>query len=217
MTAGPTYEPIDAVRFLANRSTGKMGFAIAAEAARRGAAVTLVTGPVALADPPGVGDVVRVETSDEMARAVLERFDDTRAVVMAAAVADFRPARSHEGKLKKDRGAPDLRLEPTADILATLGKRKEAQVLIGFAAETDDLEAEGRRKLAEKTLDLIVVNEVGRPGTGFGSDTNRAAILGTAGEDAALRRWTKAELASALCDRLAALLGPSSPGPKEGQ
>jgi phosphopantothenoylcysteine decarboxylase/phosphopantothenate--cysteine ligase len=204
VTAGPTHEPIDAVRFLGNRSTGKMGFLVAAEAARRGGAVTLVTGPVALQDPRGV-TVIRVETAEEMAAEVLERYPEADAVVMAAAVSDFRPDHAEPGKLKKDGGPPNLRLEPTVDVLATLGKGKEHQVLIGFAAETDDLEAEGRRKLSEKNLDLVVVNEVGRPGTGFGSDTNRALMLATRGDDVPLRDWTKSELAAAICDRLASL------------
>jgi phosphopantothenoylcysteine decarboxylase/phosphopantothenate--cysteine ligase len=211
VTAGPTHEPIDAVRFLGNRSTGKMGFTVAAEAARRAAAVTLVTGPVALEDPTGV-TVVRVETAEEMAAEVLGRYADTDAVVMAAAVSDFRPDRAERGKLKKEAGPPRLRLEPTVDVLATLGKRKEHQVLIGFAAETGDLETEGRRKLSEKNLDLVVVNEVGRPDTGFGADTNRALILARGGDDVALRHWTKAELAAAICDRLATMLGPPGAG-----
>ena len=205
VTAGPTYEPIDAVRFLGNRSSGRMGFAVAAEAARRGAVVTLVTGPVALGDPRGAL-VVRVETAEQMAAAVLERFPDVDAAVMAAAVSDFRPDRAVSGKIKKDAGLREIRLEPTTDILATLGKRKEQQVLVGFAAETDEVEFEGRRKLAEKNLDLIVANEVGREGTGFGSETNRAAILAATGSDVAMRVWTKEELAAAICDRLASLV-----------
>lgn len=208
VTAGPTHEPIDAVRYLGNRSTGKMGFAVAAEAARRGASVTLVSGPVVLSDPPRV-EVVRVQTAEEMAHAVLERFPDADAVVMAAAVADFRPDRAEAGKLKKDAGPPALRLETTTDILATLGKRKERQVLVGFAAETERLEDEGRRKLGEKNLDLIVVNEVGRPATGFGAETNRAAILSRGGDDVQLRMWSKLELAAAICDRLSVLIGTS--------
>jgi phosphopantothenoylcysteine decarboxylase / phosphopantothenate---cysteine ligase len=205
VTAGPTHEPIDPVRFLGNRSSGKMGFSVASEAARRGAAVTLVSGPVGLPDPPGV-EVLRVETSEEMAAAVGERFGDVDAVVMAAAVADFRPDRIAEGKLKKEAGLPALSLQPTTDILAALGKRKEHQVLVGFAAETSNLEAEARRKLAEKNLDLIVVNEVGRAGTGFGSDTNRAAMYASRGPDVAFREWTKPELAAAVCNRVAELL-----------
>jgi phosphopantothenoylcysteine decarboxylase/phosphopantothenate--cysteine ligase len=205
VTAGPTHEPIDAVRYLGNRSSGKMGFAAATEARRRGADVTLVTGPVALPDPAGV-QVVRVETAEEMAREVFDRFPECHAVIMAAAVADFRPVRPAEGKLKKDAGPPDLTLEPTVDVLSTLGKRKEHQVLVGFAAETGELLPEGRRKLAEKNLDLIVVNEVGRPGTGFGADSDIAAILGRGGEDVAPRAWTKPELAAAICDRVASLI-----------
>src|SRR5439155_1742504 len=145
-------------------------------------------------------------TSDQMAREVLGRSQAADAVVMAAAVADFRPDRPVQGKLKKEAGPPDLRLEPTTDILAALGKRKERQVLVGFAAETDRLDTEGRRKLQVKNLDLIVVNQVGRPGTGFGSPTNRAAILARSGDDTPLRQWTKPELAAAICDRIAVLL-----------
>ncbi len=208
VTAGPTHEPIDPVRYIGNRSTGKMGFEVAAEARARGAAVTLVTGPVALPDPRGV-ETIRVETAEEMAEAVLSRFGSADAVVMAAAVADFRPERAASGKLKKESGPPSLDLRPTTDILLALGKGKERQVLVGFAAETDDLEREARRKLAEKNLDLIVVNEVGRAGTGFGSETNRAAILAATGADVPFRDWRKAELAAAICDRLEAALARS--------
>jgi phosphopantothenoylcysteine decarboxylase/phosphopantothenate--cysteine ligase len=179
-----------------------MGFAVAFEAARRGAVVTLVAGPVALADPEGVS-VVRVETAGQMREAVSERFEAVDAVVMAAAVADFRPSAPNDGKIKKAEGPPRLDLEPTEDILAELGKRKERQILVGFAAETDDVEPEGRRKLSEKNLDLLVANEVGRPGTGFGSDRNRAAILSRVGDGVAMREWTKVGLAEAICDRLA--------------
>jgi phosphopantothenoylcysteine decarboxylase/phosphopantothenate--cysteine ligase len=204
VTAGPTHEPIDPVRYLANRSTGKMGFAVAAEAARRGAGVTLVTGPVALSDPAGV-EVRRVETAEEMAGEVLARYGEVDAVVMAAAVADWRPSEVAASKLKKDGGPPVLELRTTTDILSSLGKAKEDQVLVGFAAETaEDPTAEGRRKLQEKNLDLLVANEVGREGTGFGSDSNRAAILSASGDDVPVRAWTKQELAAAICDRLAA-------------
>lgn len=206
VTAGPTHEPIDAVRFVGNRSSGKMGWAIAEAAHRRGAAVTLVSGPTQLADPAGI-EVVRVETAEEMRDAVLARFDEADAVVKAAAVADFRPKEHVEGKIKKEGGTPDVHLEPTPDILRELGERKGDKVLVGFAAETDDLEAAGRQKLRGKNLDLIVVNQVGAPGTGFDTDTNRAMIFSSAGEDVPLREWTKRELATAICDRLAALLG----------
>jgi phosphopantothenoylcysteine decarboxylase/phosphopantothenate--cysteine ligase len=210
VTAGPTHEAIDPVRYLGNRSSGKMGFAVAREAAARGAQVVLVSGPVPLADPPQV-KVVRVESAEEMAREVLDRYPAVDAVVMAAAVADWRPTRAADSKLKKEAGPPRLSLEPTTDILSSLGKRKEHQVLVGFAAETGGPEPEARRKLVEKNLDLIVANEVGAPGTGFGVDTNRAAILSAGGDDVPLREWSKAELATALCDRLARLLRSHGP------
>ena len=205
LTSGPTHEPIDPVRFVGNRSTGKMGAALAAEALRRGATVIVVLGPGASA-PPG-GEVVPVQTAEEMRDAVLARFDDADAVVMAAAVADFRPKAVADEKLKKDAGVPELHLEPTPDILSELGERRTDQVLVGFAAETEDLERAGRRKLESKHLDLVVVNLVGRDGTGFGSDTNEAMILAADGDDVPLRRWTKRELASAVVERVAALIG----------
>jgi phosphopantothenoylcysteine decarboxylase / phosphopantothenate---cysteine ligase len=206
VTAGPTFEPIDPVRFIGNRSSGKMGFAVAREAARRGATVTLVSGPVDMPVPPGV-EVIRVQTAEEMAVAVFDRYGQTDAVIMAAAVADFRPEAAAENKMKKEDGPPSLTLLPTTDILATLGKMKEHQVLVGFAAETRQMETEGRRKLADKNLDLIVVNQVGKPGTGFEADTNSAAIFAREGEDTPVQMWTKRALAGAICDRLTGLLG----------
>jgi phosphopantothenoylcysteine decarboxylase/phosphopantothenate--cysteine ligase len=205
VTAGPTFEPIDAVRFVGNRSSGKMGFLVAEEAERRGAAVALVTGPTHLRDPLRV-EVVRVETAEEMREAVLSRFEEADAVVKAAAVADWRPKERAEEKLKKEAGPPDLLLEPTPDILRELGERKEHRILVGFAAETGDLERSGQRKLHEKHLDLIVVNEVGSARTGFEADTNRALLLSANGDDLPLREWTKRDLAAAICDRLANLL-----------
>ncbi len=210
ITSGPTHEPIDPVRFLGNRSTGKMGAALAAEALGRGAAVTVVLGPGASV-PPGV-EVVPVATAEEMRDSVLARFAEVDAVVMAAAVADFRPKAIAEEKLKKDAGVPELLLEPTPDILAELGERRTNQVLVGFAAETEDLEQAGRRKLESKHLDLVAVNLVGRSGTGFGADTNEAMLLAADGEDVPLRRWTKRELAGAVMDRVAVLLQDHAPG-----
>ncbi|HEX6261915.1 MAG TPA: bifunctional phosphopantothenoylcysteine decarboxylase/phosphopantothenate--cysteine ligase CoaBC [Actinomycetota bacterium] len=205
VTAGPTHEPVDAVRFVGNRSSGRMGFAVAEEARRRGAEVILVTGPTHLADPPAI-EVRRVETAAQMREEVLRAFEGADAVVKAAAVSDYRPAEPSARKLKKEEGPPPIRLEPTADILAELGGRKGERVLVGFAAETDDLEAAGRRKLTEKHLDLVVVNEVGRPGTGFEAETNRAMILSARGDDEPLRDWTKRDLARAIADRLVKLL-----------
>jgi phosphopantothenoylcysteine decarboxylase/phosphopantothenate--cysteine ligase len=207
VTAGPTREPIDAVRFIGNRSSGRMGYAVAREAASRGASVILVAGPVSIPDPPGV-EVVHVETADEMLRAVTGRLAGVDAVVKAAAVADWRPRTASGEKMKKESGPPHLELVPTPDILKELGTRKDGFVLVGFAAETGNLEAAGRRKMAEKNLDLVVVNEVGREGTGFESDSNDAMILSSTGDDEPLRAWTKRELASAICDRLAKLLAP---------
>jgi phosphopantothenoylcysteine decarboxylase / phosphopantothenate---cysteine ligase len=205
ITAGPTHEPLDPVRFIGNRSSGKMGLAIAAEALGRGARVQLVLGPGTPAPPAGVHPV-HVTTAEEMRAAVLSQVEGVDAVVMAAAVADFRPETEAPGKLKKGSGAPQLSLVPTPDILRELGDRRNGGVLVGFAAETSDLEASGRRKLAEKGLDLIVVNEVGREGTGFGADTNNAMILARDGRDEPLRSWTKRQLAVVICDRVAELL-----------
>jgi phosphopantothenoylcysteine decarboxylase/phosphopantothenate--cysteine ligase len=210
ITSGPTHEPIDPVRFVGNRSTGKMGAALAAEALGRGAAVTVVLGPGASV-PPGV-EVVPVQTAEEMRDAVLARFEEADAVVMAAAVADFRPKAIAESKLKKDSGVPELMLEPTPDILRELGERRTDQVLVGFAAETEDLEQAGRSKLGSKRLDLVVVNLVGRAGTGFGTDTNEAMLLAADGNDVPLATWTKRELAGAVIDRVATLLEGAASG-----
>jgi phosphopantothenoylcysteine decarboxylase / phosphopantothenate---cysteine ligase len=206
VTAGPTWEPLDPVRFLGNRSTGKMGFAIASEATARGAEVTLVVGP-GTDDAPDVASVVRVTTAQEMRDAVNVVRRDADAVVMAAAVADFRPETEAPAKLKKDAGPPAIRLVATPDILAELGAAEDRPpVLVGFAAETQDVEAAGREKLARKRVDLLIANEVGREGTGFGSDTNRAAIVSASGDDEPLQDRTKRELAAAICDRIAKLL-----------
>jgi phosphopantothenoylcysteine decarboxylase/phosphopantothenate--cysteine ligase len=213
VTAGPTHEPIDPVRYIGNRSSGKMGVAIAREARARGAEVTLVLGPGTIAPPPAA-EVIRVETAEEMRSAVIDRSTAADVVVMAAAVADFRPKATNDRKIKKDAGVPDLMLEPTPDILAELGERRRSgQFLIGFAAETDDVEEAGRAKLRSKRLDALVANTVGREGTGFGSERNEATILVAGGRDVPMRAWSKAELASAVCDLIARLLtGPGAAG-----
>jgi phosphopantothenoylcysteine decarboxylase/phosphopantothenate--cysteine ligase len=206
ITAGPTREPIDPVRYVGNRSSGKMGLALATEALARGARVTLILGPGTPPPPVGV-DVIEVETAEQMHTAVTERAGVADVIVMAAAVADFRPKLAADRKLKKEHGVPELVFEPTPDILAELGRsRAPGQILVGFAAETQDVEAAGRAKLARKGLDLVVANAVGRTGTGFGADTNEAAVLAAAGDDIPLRTWTKAELAAAVWDRIATLL-----------
>ena len=204
VTAGGTQEPIDPVRFIGNRSSGKMGFAIAEEAARRGAAVTLVSGPTWLEDPERV-DVIRIRTAAEMRDAVVSRFAEADVVVKAAAVADFRPKNAAGSKIKKDEGLPVIELERTDDILAELGRTKSRQLLVGFSAETDDAVAQGRKKLAAKHLDLIVVNVVGQ-GRGFEVDDNAAVILGADGTEDELPLQTKRSLARAICDRVVAAL-----------
>jgi phosphopantothenoylcysteine decarboxylase/phosphopantothenate--cysteine ligase len=202
VSAGPTQEPVDPVRYLSNRSSGKMGYALARVARRRGADVTLVSGPSAEAPPPGVR-VVPVTTAREMARAVEADFPQATVVVMTAAVADYRPRRPLARKLKKSAGSLTLELEPTADILASLGARKGGRLLVGFAAETHALVAEARRKLRAKHCDLIVANDVTRPGAGFASETNIVRLLDAAGLDEALPLLPKEEVAERILDWVA--------------
>jgi phosphopantothenoylcysteine decarboxylase/phosphopantothenate--cysteine ligase len=202
VSAGGTREPIDPVRFIGNRSSGKQGHAIAEEAAARGAKVTLVT-TVGL--PVSVGiDVVRVETAAEMEHAMLSRADQADIVVMAAAVADFRPVSAAPSKIKKAGGAPEVVLEPTADILAELGaRRRPGQVLVGFAAETDDLRANAAGKLERKGIDLIVGNDVSAPNVGFEHDTNAVVILAADGTATDVPLSDKRAIARAILDRIA--------------
>ncbi|MFN8105721.1 MAG: bifunctional phosphopantothenoylcysteine decarboxylase/phosphopantothenate--cysteine ligase CoaBC [Acidimicrobiia bacterium] len=212
VSAGGTREPIDPVRYVGNRSSGKMGHAVAAAAAARGAAVTLVT-TSGLPTPGGV-DRIDVETAAELADAVLARFPRTDAVVMTAAVADFRPVDPAASKLKKEDGPPRIVLEPTLDVLAEMGKRKEAQVLVGFAAETDDVARRGSAKVHAKNLDLLVANLVGVADSGFGAETDRAYFCHPGDHVEELGLLAKDELAGLICDRLAALL--AEPGASRG-
>lgn len=205
VTAGPTHEPLDPVRYIANPSSGKMGFAIARAAASRGAAVTLVTGPVTLEDPPGV-DVIRVTTATQMADAVLERFADSDILVKSAAVSDFRPAKYCDQKVKKDAAATTLKLVRNPDILKEAGQRKKQQVLVGFAAETEALETYATGKLREKNLDLIVGNLVSLPGAGFGTDTNRVTLFFKDNSSEKVPLMEKDLLAHVILDRVAKLL-----------
>jgi phosphopantothenoylcysteine decarboxylase/phosphopantothenate--cysteine ligase len=204
VTAGGTREPIDPVRFIGNRSSGKQGHALAAVAARRGATVTLVT-TAPLAVPPGVTEI-HVETAAEMEAAVLGRAADADIVVMAAAVADFRPKEVAALKLRKADGVPDLVLEPTPDILAALARqRAPGQVLVGFAAETDDVEQRAAGKLDRKGVDLIVANDVSAPGAGFSHDTNAVSII-SADETVRVPLSGKDEVAAAVLDAALAVL-----------
>ncbi|QLQ35252.1 bifunctional phosphopantothenoylcysteine decarboxylase/phosphopantothenate--cysteine ligase CoaBC [Micromonospora robiginosa] len=211
VTAGGTREPLDPVRFLGNRSSGKQGYAFARAAVARGARVTLVSANVALADPAGV-DLVRVGTTDELRTATLAAAADADAVVMAAAPADFRPAHYATGKIKKsdDGVAPTIELVTNPDIAAELGRhRRSGQVLVVFAAETDDAETNGRAKLARKRADLIVVNEVGVDKV-FGAETNAATVIGADGAVHRFAEQPKEALADAVWDLVVARLDPPS-------
>jgi phosphopantothenoylcysteine decarboxylase/phosphopantothenate--cysteine ligase len=210
VTAGGTREPIDAVRVIANRSSGKQGYAIAAEALARGARVTIVS-TVELAPPPGA-DVVAVETAAQMQDALHGLAPAADVIVMAAAVADFRPVAQAAGKIKKDQGVPDIVLEPTPDILAGLGAAKRpGQVLVGFAAETDDLLANAEAKLQRKHLDLIVANDVAQPGVGFQHDTNAVTILTADGGRQQVGLSDKRAVAAAVLDTVVRVRATAAP------
>jgi phosphopantothenoylcysteine decarboxylase / phosphopantothenate---cysteine ligase len=221
VTAGPTQEEIDPVRFLSNPSSGKMGFALARAAARRGAHVTLVTGPTNCTNPLRV-KVVSVKSAEQMRAGVLEAFPDTTAVLMTAAVSDYRPVRKAPQKIKKNVAELRLDLEQTPDILRELGTRKGERILIGFAAETESLVQHAEEKLKKKNLDLIVVNDVSRTDIGFQSEQNQVKILAQDGECTELPLMTKEELAHRILDRFLLLRqqGKASrgkPGTREGR
>ena len=212
VTAGPTREPIDPVRHLSNPSTGKMGFEVARAAARRGAEVLLVSGPTVLRDPEGVR-VIRVTTAEEMAAAVLGAAGEQDLFVAAAAVSDYRPRDPLASKKKKTGGAESLQLERTPDILATLGERlagrPRSPVLVGFAAETEDLVPNAREKLRRKRCDLVVANAVGMPGAGFASDRNRVSLVGPAEVEEV--EGTKSAVADFILDRVVPLVDARRP------
>jgi phosphopantothenoylcysteine decarboxylase/phosphopantothenate--cysteine ligase len=215
VTAGGTREAIDPVRFVGNRSSGKMGHALANAAARLGAHVQLVT---TASQPVAAGiEVVRVESAQQMHDAVIERFAAADVVIMAAAVADFRPKSTSEQKIKKAAGVPDIVLEPTIDILAALGRtRRPEQVVVGFAAETERISENAAVKLAAKRVDLIVANDVSEPDAGFEVDTNRALLLGADGSSEPTALLTKEQLATVVLERVVALLGTTSGEPPPG-
>ena len=203
VTAGPTQEPIDPVRYISNRSSGKMGYALAAGAARRGAQVTLISGPTALTPPalPG-GETVQVTTASEMREKVLRRFPRCDILIAAAAVADFAPFQAQGSKMKRSAVAGrSLELRATPDVLAECGRRKKVgQFLVGFAAETDDLLTNAREKLQSKHLDLIVANDVTRAGIGFGSDRNAGYLLFADGRETELPEMAKSAFADRILD-----------------
>lgn len=209
ITAGPNQEPLDPVRFISNRSSGKMGYALARIGLRRGARVTLISGPTALPPPPGVC-LVRATTAAEMREAVLQEFPQATAVLMAAAVADYHSEQPIGRKLKRAAGPIVLKLKPNPDILRELGARKDGRILIGFAAETEELVANARKKLREKNLDLIVANDVTQEGSGFDSDTNVATLLDRRGTVRSLPLMSKEDLAEQIFDYLLMLRAESS-------
>lgn len=212
VTAGPTREAIDPVRYIGNRSSGRMGYEIAAAAWRRGAEVVLISGPSHLPVPVGV-EVRKIESAEEMRAAVADALPSADALVMAAAVADFRPSNSADQKIKKEAGIiPQIVLEPTADVLkATREARRPGSVIVGFALETTDAVENGRRKLEGKGLDLLVVNDATEPGAGFEVETNRVVLLQRDQPDQALPLMTKAEVADRILDRVETLLPAAEP------
>ena len=205
ITAGPTREPVDPARYLSNRSSGKMGYALARTAKRRGADVVLISGPVHLEPPPGV-ELVQVLTARDMKKAVDKYAAESSVIVKAAAVADFRPTHAGVRKIKKAQAELKLELTPNPDILAELGRDRRAdQILVGFAAESNDHEAEGRRKLKDKRVDLMVVNDIMGEKTGFDADTNQVTLISNDGVEQ-LALMSKEQTANCIWDRVATML-----------
>jgi phosphopantothenoylcysteine decarboxylase/phosphopantothenate--cysteine ligase len=208
VTAGPTRENVDPVRYLTNRSSGKMGYAVAEAAARRGAHVILVSGPTSLEAPAGV-ERVDVQTADEMYRAVLDKVANCSIAIFAAAVADYRPVEPSCQKIKRSRESFTLSLEPTPDILASVARNKGERFLVGFAAETEHVAENARKKLAAKDADLIVANDVSAEGAGFDHDTNIVTLFARDGRDLALPRMSKSEVAQRILDEVTRLRSKS--------
>ncbi len=209
VTAGPTVEDIDPVRFISNRSSGKMGYAIADEARRRGAEVTLVSGPCHLPAPAAV-EFVPVRSAAQMAKAVFGRYESSDVVVMAAAVADFTPKKVEDRKIKKQDGLDGIQLVATTDILRELGSRKKNQFLVGFAAESERLRANAREKLLKKNLDLIVANDISQPEIGFQSDLNRVSVMDADGSEEISPILPKDQVAKLIWDHIERRLASSA-------
>jgi len=204
LTAGPTCEDLDPVRYITNRSSGKMGYAVAEAAAQRGAKVILVSGPVSLESPAGV-ERIDVRTAKEMHRAVVERIAGASIAILAAAVSDYRPAEQRSEKIKKSDAALTISLEPTADILAEVARNKGQKIVVGFAAETDHVAENARKKLSAKNADLIVANDVTAEGAGFDRDTNIVTLFSRDGRDLALPKMSKSEVAQRILDEVVRL------------
>jgi phosphopantothenoylcysteine decarboxylase/phosphopantothenate--cysteine ligase len=201
VTSGPTREPVDPVRFISNPSSGKMGFAVARAAEYRGGEVTLITGPTHLPDPNNV-KIIRIQTAREMAQAVFDNMEHSDIIIKAAAVSDYRPKDPATQKIKKEKGELVLYLERTQDILKEIGMRKKDQILVGFAAETENLEQHAETKRVEKNLDIIVGNIVGEPSSGFGADTNKVTLFYKDGTQEPLPVMEKDAVAHILLDRI---------------
>jgi phosphopantothenoylcysteine decarboxylase / phosphopantothenate---cysteine ligase len=208
VTAGPTRETVDPVRYLTNRSSGKMGYAVAEAAARRGAQVILVSGPTSLEAPAGV-ERIAVESAEEMHRAVVEKVADCSVAIFAAAVADYRPAAPNAQKVKRNAEPTTIALEPTPDILASVARNKGDRFIVGFAAETDHVAENARKKLAAKNADLIVANDVTAEGAGFDHNTNIVTLFARDGHDLALPRMSKSEVAQRILDEVVRLRSTS--------
>jgi phosphopantothenoylcysteine decarboxylase/phosphopantothenate--cysteine ligase len=205
ITAGATREHMDPVRFISNPSTGRMGFAVAERASRRGAEVVLVSGPTNLACPAGV-KLVPVVSAAEMKGAVMDNLPGADVLVMAAAVADFRPEVKMPKKIKKQDGIAEIKIEPTEDIINEVQKSKSKCLVVGFAAETDNVVENARKKLIEKGMELVVANRVGAPDSGFAAETNSAAVISPVDENVELAMMSKSDLAELLLDRIAGML-----------
>jgi phosphopantothenoylcysteine decarboxylase/phosphopantothenate--cysteine ligase len=201
ITAGPTQEPLDAVRYISNRSSGKMGYALASAAVARGARVILVSGPVNLAPPQGV-EVIPIRTASDMRQAVLDHLEESTIIVKAAAVADYHRADAPSHKVKKTATRLSLDLEPTPDILSEIGRKKGDRLLVGFAAETENLIAEARRKLETKHCDMVVANLVAQPGTGFEADDNEVTLVLSTGQNIPIARASKLTIAQRIFDEM---------------
>jgi phosphopantothenoylcysteine decarboxylase/phosphopantothenate--cysteine ligase len=219
VTAGPTREKIDPVRYLTNRSSGRMGYALAEAALRRGARVLLVSGPTSL-EPPGAAEVKRVESAEEMRQAVLELLPEATIVIKTAAVSDYRPKSAASQKIKRI-GTVSLELEPTVDILAEVARHKKSpverpQIVVGFAAETENVLENARKKLASKSLDAIVVNDVSRAGIGFDSERNAVTII-THDEVVEVPETTKWEVAQRVLDQIVRLRKPQNVPARAGK
>ncbi len=209
VTAGPTREYLDPVRFLSNRSSGKMGYELAEEALKRGAEVILISGPTHLF-PPAKAKLKKVETAQEMREQVLKHFAQADVVLMAAAVSDFRFARSFSQKIKKEKLGEEVPIVATEDILRRVGQKKGKKILVGFAAETENVLKNAAKKMREKKLDLIVANDVSAEGIGFESDFNQVAIISPEGKTTKTERMSKLEISSIILDRIEEIIGKKS-------